>query len=155
MLSNLRKPFSNWYLILIFLLLVMLWGYLWWTFTDVEIMFGNYGKIHTGIDIVLSSIMIIGFPLFIIGIIYKWLMFGQRENLHHKTGIGTVGGIIGTILSGCSCCGLTLASYFGLLPLMNLLPYDGLEIKIIGTIGLLWALHDTYKNLEVCRMPKK
>jgi hypothetical protein len=38
---------------------------------------------------------------------------------------------------------------------MNLLPYDGLEIKIIGTIGLLWALHDTYKNLEVCRMPKK
>jgi hypothetical protein len=81
-------------------------------------------------------------------------MFGHAENLHHKTGVGTIGGIIGTILSGCSCCGLTLASYFGLLPLMNLLPYDGLEIKILGTLGLLWAIWDTYKNLEVCQVKK-
>lgn len=79
-------------------------------------------------------------------------MFGHKENLHHKTGIGAISGVIGTILSGCSCCGLTLASYFGLLPLMNLLPYSGLEIKILGTIGLLWAIWDTYRNLEVCRV---
>lgn len=42
-----------------------------------------------------------------------------------------VGGIIGTIISGASCCGATLAASFGLLPLMSLLPYDGLEIKLI------------------------
>lgn len=61
---------------------------------------------------------------------------------------------MGTILSGCSCCGLTLASYFGLLPLMSFLPYSGLEIKILGTLGLLWALYDTYKNLETCRVKR-
>lgn len=155
MLPNLQKPFRNTALIFTFIFLVILWGYIWWTFTDIRVMFGNYGAIHTYTDITLSLLMIIGFPLFLIGMLYKWLKFGHKENLHHKSWIGTVGGIIGTILSGCSCCGLTLASYFWLLPLMNLLPYDGLEIKVLGTLGLLWALHDTYRNLEVCRMPKK
>lgn len=74
--------------------------------------------------------MIVGFPFFIIGILYRGMLFGHGENLHHKTGIGTLGGFIGTVLSGCSCCGLTLASYFGLLPIMGMLPYSGLEIKI-------------------------
>ena len=151
---NLYKPFRNISLTFTFLLLVLLWGYIWWTFTDIRVMFGNYGKIHTYTDIFLSIIMILGFPLFIVWILYKWLQFWHRENFHHRTGIGTIGGVIGTILSGCSCCGLTLASYFGLLPLMGFLPYDGLEIKILGTLGLLWALWDTYKNLEVCRVPK-
>ena len=34
-------------------------------------MFGNYGPIHTYTDIILSLLMIIGFPLFLIGMLYK------------------------------------------------------------------------------------
>ena len=117
-------------------------------------MFGNYGELHTYTDIVLSMIMVIGFPLFIVAMYYKGSMFGKSETLSGKTGIGAIGGTIGTILSGCSCCGLTLASYFGLLPLMNLLPYDGLEIKILGALGLLYALYDVMKNLETCQVKK-
>lgn len=154
MFSNLMKPFRNRYFILVFIVLILLGVYLWWNFTDVAIMFGNYGKIRTYFDITLSMMMIIGFPLFIVGILYKGYTFGHKENLHPKTGIGTIGGIMGTILSGCSCCGLTLASYFGLIPLMNILPYSGLEIKVLGILGLLWALYDTYKNLEVCRVQR-
>ena len=154
MFSNLLKPFRNIWLLITYIVLIFLSFWIWWYFTDVGIMFGNYGPTHTYIDILLSMFMIIGFPYFIVGILYKWLTFGHVENLHHKTGIGTIGGIIGTILSGCSCCGLTLASYFGLLPLMNLLPYSWLEIKILGTLWLLWAIWDTYKNLEVCRVKK-
>jgi hypothetical protein len=117
-------------------------------------MFGNYGKFHTYTDIVLSMIMIFGFPLFIMGMYHKGSLFGRQENLQGKSIVGTISGTIGTILSGCSCCGLTLASYFGLLPLMNFLPYDGLEIKILGTLGLLWALSDILRNLETCRVKK-
>jgi hypothetical protein len=47
-----------------------------------------------------------------------------------------------------------LALSFGLLPLMNVLPYNGMELKIIGLLGLLWALRDIYRNLETCQLQK-
>jgi hypothetical protein len=68
--------------------------------------------------------------------------------------MGASGGIIGTIISGASCCGGTIAIYFGLIPLMTLLPYDGLEIKGLAVLGLLWAIWDLYTHLETCRMKK-
>lgn len=155
MFQNLKKLFSTKSRIIAYIILIAIaWG-VWWYFTDIAIMLGNYGKVHTYTDITLSMIMIFGFPLFIMGMYHKWSLFGKHENLHKKSLLGTIGGTIGTILSGCSCCGLTLASYFGLLPLMNFLPYDGLEIKILGTLGLLYALYDIMKNLEVCQVKKK
>lgn len=117
-------------------------------------MFGNYGKLHTYTDIALSMFMIFAFPLFIIALYHKGSLFGKKEHLNHRTGIGLLSGIIGTIISGASCCGLTLASYFGLLPLMSLMPYDGLEIKVLGALGLLYALYDLMKNLETCSVRK-
>ncbi len=154
MLQNFKKIFSSPVFLLSYVFLVFSAFGIWWYFTDVQIMFGNYGKLFTYTDISLSMLMILGFPLFLVGILYKGFRFGYRENLDTKTGIGTISGIIGTILSGCSCCGLTLASYFGLLPLMSFLPYSGLEIKILGTLGLLWAIRDTYQNLESCRVKR-
>jgi hypothetical protein len=35
---------------------------------------------------------------------------------------------------------------------MNLMPYDGLEIKLLGALGLLYALYDLMKNLETCKI---
>lgn len=155
MFQNFKKLFSSNMRIFAYIsLIIIAWG-IWWYFTDIAIMFGNYWPIHTYIDISLSIIMILGFPLFIMGLYHKGNLFGKHENLHHRSLIGTMSGTIGTILSGCSCCGLTLASYFWLLPIMNLLPYDGLEIKILGTLGLLYALYDIMKNLEVCQMRKR
>jgi len=117
-------------------------------------MVGNYGKLHTYIDVMLSIIMIVGFPLFLLGFWHKVTLFGQKS-ITGKSSTGMIGGLIGTIISGASCCGSTLAIYFGLLPLMNFLPYDGLEIKILGTLGLLYALYDIMKNLEVCQVKRK
>ena len=155
MLSNLKKLFSSWKNILIYLTLTIITLWLWWNFTDIEIMFWNYGPLHTYTDIGLSIIMILGFPLFLIALIHRGWTLGNKENLSTKTGAGLLAWIIGTIISGCSCCGLTLAAYFGLLPLMNFLPYDGLEIKIVATLGMLYAIWDILRNLESCKMPKK
>lgn len=154
MITAIKKVFSRPWLFWMYMILILISFGIWWYFTDVRIMLGNYGKPFTYTDVGLSMLMVVGFPLFLVGILYKWLRFWHRENLDTKTGIGTISGLIGTILSGCSCCGLTLASYFGLLPLMSFLPYSGLEIKILGTIGLLWAIRDTYKNLETCRVKR-
>lgn len=154
MFSQIFKVLSSPRFFLSYILLVLIAFGIWWYFTDVRIMLGNYGKPFTYTDVSLSMLMVVGFPLFLVGLFYKWLRFWHRENLDAKTGIGTISGLIGTILSGCSCCGLTLASYFGLLPLMSFLPYSGLEIKILGTLGLLWAIRDTYQNLETCRVKR-
>jgi hypothetical protein len=146
--------FSSLQKIISYLLLVIVAGSIWWYFTDISIMFGNYGKLHTYTDIGLSMIMILGFPLFLMALYHKGKLFGKKETTGQKNIIGMLSGTIGTILSGCSCCGLTLASYFGLLPLMNLLPYDGLEVKILGTIGLIYATWDILVNLETCQIKR-
>ncbi len=148
------KPFQKPTLFSLYVLLVIVLLLLWWNFTNIEIMFWNYGNFHTYADIIFSMIIVFCFPLFLIGITYKWLLFWVRETIGGKNGIGASGGIIWTIISGASCCGSTLAIYFGLIPLMTLLPYDGLEIKLFAVIWLLWANYDLYKNLELCRMKK-
>jgi hypothetical protein len=47
-----------------------------------------------------------------------------------------------------------LALSFGLLPLMNILPYNGIELKVLGLLWLLWAIVHLYKNLEICHLKK-
>jgi hypothetical protein len=148
------KPFQKPTLFSLYVFLVIVLLLLWWNFTNIEIMFWNYGNFHTYADIIFSMIIVFCFPLFLIGITYKWLLFWVRETIGWKNGIGASGGIIWTIISGASCCGSTLAIYFGLIPLMTLLPYDGLEIKLFAVIWLLWANYDLYKYLEVCRIKK-
>jgi hypothetical protein len=152
MYTNLTHLFSSLGRLTIYSILVLIAGLIWWYFTDIRIMFGNYGEIHTYMDIALSWIMILGFPLFLMAVYHKGMLFGHKETTQKKNIFAMIGGTLGTILSGCSCCGLTLASYFGLLPLMNILPYDGLEIKVLGTVGLLYALWDIIIHLETCQI---
>jgi len=116
-------------------------------------MIGNYGYLHTGIDIALSLVTFFLFPLFLMALYHRGKVFGKEKKKH----IGIFGifwGILTTIISGSSCCGLTLAIYFGLMPVMNLLPYDGLELKILWLLWLLYWLHQVLKNLESCLVKK-
>lgn len=138
----------------VYLLLVVASFCLWYYTTDIEIMFGNYGKLHTYTDMALSGIMILGFPLFLIALFYKSWKYWKRADINWKTSTGIIWWVIGTIISGASCCGATLAASFGLLPLMSFLPYSWLEIKIIGSIWLLYALRDILMNLETCKIKK-
>ena len=81
MYQNLETLLSSTTRILSYLILVILAASLWWYSTDITIMFGNYGKIHTYTDIMLSLIMIIVFPLFIIALIYKSYKYGKRADI--------------------------------------------------------------------------
>ncbi|MBS9784040.1 hypothetical protein KGV55_01695 [Candidatus Gracilibacteria bacterium] len=112
-------------------------------------MFGNYGILHTWTDITLSLITFLLFPVFIFAFFYKSYTFGLG-NTQKSEKSGFFGGILATIISGSSCCGLTLASYFGLLPLMQLLPGSGIEIKIIATLALIYATYITLRDMTSC-----
>ncbi|MBX9808783.1 hypothetical protein K2X92_00125 [Candidatus Gracilibacteria bacterium] len=154
MLSNFKILLSSPKRILAYFVLVIIFSLVWWYATDIRIMFGNYGNIHTYTDIGLSIFIIILFPLLIISIFYKSWTYGKRADIELNTINGAISGIIGTIISGASCCGATLATYFGLLPLMSFLPYDGLELKILGTIGLAYGLWSSINHLTVCKTKK-
>lgn len=71
MLNNLKKIFIDPKFFLGYLVLVAISFGIWWYFTDVRIMLGNYGKPFTYTDVSLSMLMILGFPLFLMGLLYK------------------------------------------------------------------------------------
>ena len=138
----------------LYIILVLVGISIWWNTTDIKIMFGNYGYLHTYTDIFLSIIIILFFPLFIIAVGYKSWKYWKRTDIYWKLGIWFIWWIAGTIISGASCCWATLAISFWLLPLLSFLPYNGLEIKIIGVLWLIYALYDIIINLETCKTKK-
>lgn len=81
MYLNLKNLFSSPARILSYLILVFLAALLWWTTTDIRIMFGNYGNLHTYTDISLSVLMILTFPLFLIALGYKSYTYGKRADI--------------------------------------------------------------------------
>lgn len=87
MYFNIKNLFSSLSRIIAYTLLVVIAGMIWWYFTDIRIMFGNYGSIHTYTDIVLSMIMILIFPLFLVALGYKSYKYGKRADIGSKTGI--------------------------------------------------------------------
>jgi hypothetical protein len=89
MLFNFLKPFKKPALFILYIVLFILGYFLWRIFTDTGIMFGNYRETFTYIDITLSMVIITLFPLFLIGVIYKGLLFGKNETMNTKTSIGT------------------------------------------------------------------
>lgn len=154
MIKNLRHLFTSPKRLITCMVLIMVLSLLWWYTTDTKIMFGNYGNIHTYTDIILSVIMIITFPIFIVALIYRSWKYWKRADIDWKSINWIIGGIIWTIISGASCCGATLAASFGLLPLMSFLPYSGLEIKVLGALWLLYATYEILVNLETCKIRK-
>jgi membrane protease YdiL (CAAX protease family) len=154
MFKNLNHLFSSTKRRIAYILMTIALASIWWFATDIKIIFGNYGNIHGYTDIILSILMIIGFPLFIVALTYRSLKYWKRADINWKSINWMIGGFIWTIISGASCCGATLATSFGLLPLMSFLPYSGLEIKLIGAVWLLFAIEEILKNLETCKIKK-
>lgn len=147
--------FSQKRLITIYGISVVLLTCIWWFFTEIAVMVGNYGYTHTVFDIMLSIVTILFFPLFLIALWHRGKVLKTNPQEKKTSGIiGIFWGILSTIISGSSCCGLTLAIYFGLMPLMNLLPYDGLELKTLGLIGLIYGLDQILTYLESCLVKK-
>jgi hypothetical protein len=137
---------------IIYIISIISLAIVWWFFTEIAVMVGNYGKLHTSIDIILSITTILLFPLFLLGLYHRGkVMKTFNDTSSPSWTVGIIWGILATIISGSSCCGLTLALYFWLMPIMNILPYDGLELKTLGLLGLLYGLYQVLMYLEVCK----
>lgn len=105
MFDNLKKIFSNPKYIIAYLILVLIFGFLWWKFTNFSLMLGNYSITRFVIDTIISWLNILLFPLFIVAWIYRSYNFGCYQK---SDSFGFIGGFVSAVISGSLCCGTSL-----------------------------------------------
>ncbi|GAB0175123.1 MAG: hypothetical protein HHAS10_10020 [Candidatus Altimarinota bacterium] len=132
--------------------------FLWYHYSDIDYVAGNYQSYAFAyFDTFLSWMMILCFPIVLSGIVYKSFHFGKNNLKKGSSFLGVVSGIISTFITGCVCCGVSLLSVLGLtsaIAFLEIFPYDGLEVKGVAIILLIYTTIDTLKNLEVCKIKK-
>jgi hypothetical protein len=120
-------------------------------FSDRALIFGNFWSTYATINLIFDIINIILIWLFVASFVYKRRLFGSSSQNNQS---GWFGSITSVLVSGCPACSITLASYLGLASFFALLPYNWLELKIIGTIVLIWSVYTNIKDLTTCTIKK-
>ena len=143
----LKNPYALWSG---FLAAFLLW-YIIEYFSDRALIFGNFWSTYASINIIIDIINIILMWLFVASFFYKRRLFGASSKNNQS---GWFGSITSVLVSGCPACSITLASYLGLASFFALLPYNGLELKIVGTLVLIWSVYNNSKNLTGCSIKK-
>ncbi|MEC8339820.1 MAG: hypothetical protein VXZ40_04285 [Nanoarchaeota archaeon] len=151
--NNFKDVFSKWYSQLTLVITTILIGSIFIYFTNFELIAGNFGHTYLWWQIIMQLSITILFGLFIPISLYKFLEFNSfsiKENV--SSGGGT---FLGLLVAGCPACSVTLATYLGLTSLVTLLPWYGLELKIIAIPLLVYANISLLKNLKVCKIKMK
>lgn len=118
-------------------------------FMNPELLAGNMGKSFFYAEVILSLLISILFWFFLAVTIYKADFFSPN-----RSALWVTGGFLWILVSWCPACSITLASYLGLASLISLLPYYGLELKVLWVVLILFAVISSLRNLEVCKLKK-
>lgn len=87
------------------------------------------------------------------GILVALLHRAMRETrlAPNRGAAGTAGLALGTLGAGCAACGTTVLagvlSAFGLSSVLVLLPWEGIELLVVGVLGLLVSIHHVSASL--------
>lgn len=149
MLQNFIKILSQ----KLFLLYFLIWAIIILTpsyfFLDVELVKWNLGINFLRAEIALTAISAILFGIFFACIMYKIKYFSPKAWTEWAVWWAFV-----MLVSGCPTCSITLAYYVGLAWIISSLPYHGLELKAIWILLIAYAIYDSLKYLEVCKLKK-
>lgn len=118
--------------------------------TDYSLIKGNLGQNYYTTWMIIDALFVISFSLFVAGFVYKSLLFWQHKNIWWR-----FGGFFGLLVTWCTSCSITIASYLWLAWLISLLPWWGIELKIIWLILVGYGVYNTYNKLTECDMRKK
>jgi hypothetical protein len=159
MLSNILKVLKNPNSFIIWFLSTVIALILWYMYSDIEYVAANYqSHVFAYFDTGLSWTLILLFPLIIAGIFYRSMYFGVRGVTEKKSGfLGIIAGIVSIFITGAACCGVSLISVLGLtsvITFLDIFPYHGIELKVLGILLLVYSFSDLYRNLEVCKIKK-
>lgn len=146
--ENLIEVFSQWKYASGALVTGSLLSIIFYLLTDWQIIF-SYQVFYLWALISLQIIIIVLFGLFFPITIYKYVKFSSISVKENSSSL--VGTFLGYLITGCPTCTFTLASFLGLASIISLLPWYGLELKIIAVPMLVYANYSTLKNLQVCK----
>jgi len=100
--------------------------------------FGNLGLLYATTEILLLTIISILFGINITLLVDRIKL--SRQTSKASVGSTSAASLLGILFSGCTACGLTLASYLGLGSFATLLPWYGNEIKLVAIALLLYSI---------------
>lgn len=149
-LSNFIDVYSKWYNILIFLLSIAIVSTIFIHFTDGPLIKGNFGVTYYWSIMISQFLITFLFSFFIPIATYKYFKFASFS-VKESAGSG-LGAFIGLIVAGCPACSITLASYLGLAGIVSLLPWYGLELKLIAIPILIYSNYSLLNTLNECKV---
>jgi len=153
LLQNSLEVFSNKkYLFFSFFSFLFI-GIIFYYFTEVELIRGNFGEAYLWIQILLQLFISILFAMFLPISVYKYVKFSNFSVKENSSSV--FGTFLGVLVMGCPACSITLASYVGLAGLISILPFFGLELKVLALAFLLYANYSLLINLNACNVKKK
>ena len=120
--------------------------------TNIPLIRGNFGDIYANTTLALIVLIAVLFGMNIAALVYK---IKESAKIQTSTATSTtIGSFLAILVAGCSVCGVTIASFLGLTALVSLLPYHGLELKLLSVVLLLYSTHSLLKPTQ-CTLHKK
>lgn len=145
---NLYRVLTTKSWIISFIVTFALVWWIWRSFINYDLTAWNLWVRFASIEVSLFWLFVLLFSLFVAATVYKIQYFKQFEP--KKNTVWWIGWVLWVIVAWCPACSITIASYIWLASLINLLPYNWLELKILAIGLIVYALNDTLKKLDVC-----
>lgn len=152
---------NKWYSSL-FVILLLIFTYLYQRFTDFALVLGNHWEIYFTVDVILSVINIIFFPLLIVGWLYRSFTLGWGISTAKEKGtwfLWLLWWIISVIISWSLCCWTSILLVFWAWSLSSLFSqyffFWWLELKALWVVILIYATISLYKDLLTCKLDLK
>ncbi|MCF6344052.1 MAG: hypothetical protein L3J15_05155 [Devosiaceae bacterium] len=149
MFAGMKKTFSDFIYIIIAISLALnflVLDYVIFTqSTTFIIFFSQNAPLYIWLSISLSIMIAILF-----GIAMSMLIFVLKQKMHgagSAAGGGFFGAGFGAIASGCPVCGAWLLPLFGIAGSLAAFPFQGLEIKALAILLLLYSIHSSAKSV--------
>ena len=151
--SNLKEIFSKKTNLISLILSGSLLFLLFSLIRNNEIMIGNFGYTYFYTVVSFEIVISILFAIFFTATLHKFRKFSTLSA--GQSSASAIATFISILTAGCVSCSITIASYLGLASLIALLPYDGIELKILALILLILATFNIIKSLNVCEIKKR
>ncbi|EKD66552.1 MAG: hypothetical protein ACD_49C00035G0007 [uncultured bacterium (gcode 4)] len=151
-LENISKIFKKKCSLFIYLISIFIIWFSFYYFNNYPLIRWNYGAIYFYTQIFLETSIVILFPLFIGGSIYKICFFNSLSG--KKIWIWGVGWFLWVLAGWCPACSISLATYLWLSSFLSFLPFWWLELKVLSFLILIYSNYSVFNNLEVCSIGK-
>ncbi|MBI2573397.1 hypothetical protein HYV86_06035 [Candidatus Woesearchaeota archaeon] len=104
----------------------------------------------------LSSYLFLSLVSILTGIVVTYMIFLLRRQVREQMGMGVVGVIAGVVAPGCASCALGIFSLLGLTGLLAWLPFQGVELAVLGLGLLIYSWYVLSKKIvtKVCEIKK-